>query len=66
MLKPAAGAAALGAPLPSDSDATALLATYAAQQPSLSIVKASLGQPVWHIPPVVRTCRRRLPAWHAA
>lgn len=42
MLKPAAGAAALGVPagVGADSDATgAVLATYAAQQPSLSIVK---------------------------
>jgi len=39
MLKPAAGAAALGVPLGSEADASAVLATYAAQQPSLSIVK---------------------------
>ncbi|KAL4443541.1 hypothetical protein ABPG75_011278 [Micractinium tetrahymenae] len=40
MLKPAAGAAALGMPVGADGDAAgAVLATYAAQQPSLSIVK---------------------------
>jgi hypothetical protein len=43
MLKPAGGAAALGAPLPTDSEASAMLATYAAQQPSLSVVKARPG-----------------------
>jgi hypothetical protein len=39
MLKPAAGEAAFSAQLAADSDTSAMLASYAAQQPSLSIVK---------------------------
>jgi hypothetical protein len=39
MLKPAAGAAAFSGQLAADSDASTMLASYAAQQPSLSIVK---------------------------
>jgi hypothetical protein len=42
MLKPSAGMAALDAPMPATNDSSSLPAPYTAQQPSLSVVKASL------------------------